>query len=302
MTAWTRAFVLRARAKLNLALSVGGIRPNRLHEVRSLAASLALADEVFFDPNEGGDFTVECDGVDVLEHDNLAFRAAAALEIDGRGIRIRIKKHIPVEAGLGGGSADGAAALQGLARIARERGSSERSDAELFRAATVLGSDVPACLIDGFKWIGGSGEIVREEILDAPPWGVALLKPAASMPTAVAYRLFDEAVPALLHAAEPVDDRDRSAVVVACIRSCAFQEFCDTVHNDFDTIVQRAIPDVARAHDRLRAVGADATVLCGSGTAVAGFFPSTADAEAGVSRVEVAPGEWAAAAGFAVGR
>src|ERR1700682_2827574 len=121
MAAWTRAFLLSARAKLNLALSLGGVRANGLHEVRSFVASLTLADDLWFEPHDGR-FTVICDGIGLPERENLAFRAGEALGADQHGVQIRIRKRIPTEAGLGGGSADAAAALLGLTRIARERG------------------------------------------------------------------------------------------------------------------------------------------------------------------------------------
>jgi 4-diphosphocytidyl-2-C-methyl-D-erythritol kinase len=304
MAAWTRSFVLSARAKLNLGLWLGNSQPNGLHEIRSFVASLSLADVVMFRPHDGA-FTVVCAGLDSLagadvpEHENLAYRAAAALEVEADGIAIRIEKRIPVQAGLGGGSADAAAALAGLARIARERGSPPFSDADFVRAATSLGSDIPACLVSGFKRISGTGEIVRPDPIEAPAWGVALLKPAAGMPTATAYRLYDEWMTESRRRPEPVGERDGSGEIAACVRSGRFAEFCKQIHNDFDPIVRRTQPEVDRAHDRLRAAGAGVTLLCGSGTAVAGFFPSILATELAVASVGLAPGEWKAATGFA---
>jgi 4-diphosphocytidyl-2-C-methyl-D-erythritol kinase len=300
MAAWTRSFVLTAQAKLNLGLWLGSTQPNGLHEIRSFVASLSLADLLTFRPHDGA-FTVICDGLGVPEHENLAFRAAAALGAKADGIEIRIAKRIPVQAGLGGGSADAAAALAGLARIARERGSTPISDADLVRAAASLGSDVPACLASGFKRISGTGEIVRPDPIASPTWGVALLRPAAGMPTASAYRLYDEWMTESRRGSDSIDLRDATEEIAACIRFGRFAEFCERMHNDFDPIVRRAQPEVVRAHDRLRVAGADVTLLCGSGTAVAGFFPSLTAAESAVARIELAPGEWKAAAGFAGG-
>jgi 4-diphosphocytidyl-2-C-methyl-D-erythritol kinase len=304
MAAWTRAFLLKARAKLNLTLSLGGIQANGLHELRSSVVALTLADDLWFEPHDGT-FTVDCEGIDLPEHENLAFRAGVALgealDVDTRGVRIRIQKRIPTEAGLGGGSADAATALVGLARIARERGNGELATPDLIRVAATLGSDVPACLFPGVNRIAGTGEIVRHDAFIPPPWGVALLKPAVSLSTAVAYRLFDDWGLARERSTEPVDARDNADEVRSSIRSGRFADFCRLLHNDFDPVVARELPDVARAHDRLRSVGADATLLCGSGTTVAGFFPTVADAEAAISSIELGAGEWSAATGFADG-
>ncbi len=298
MAAWTRSFVLTAQAKLNLGLWLGSAQPNGLHEIRSFVASLSLADVLTFRSNNGA-FTVVCDGLDVPERENLAFRAAAALGAESVGVEISIDKRIPVQAGLGGGSADAAAALAGLARIAHERGLAPVSDADLVRAATSLGSDVPACLVNGFKRISGTGEIVRPDPIEAPEWGVALLKPAAGMPTATAYRLYDEWMTESRRASTPLELRDATNEIAACIRSGRFAEFCERIHNDFDQIVRRALPDVSSVHDRLRAAGAGATILCGSGTAVAGLFQSVQYAKGSVDSLELKPGEWVTVAGFA---
>src|SRR4029077_9189636 len=97
---------------------------------------------------------------------------------------------------------------------------------------------------------------------------------------------------------ESVDARDVSDALAACIRTGRFAEFCERIHNDFDTVIRRAQPDVGRAHDRLLAAGAEATILCGSGTAVAGFFRSVQDAKASVDSFRLKPGEWVTVAGF----
>jgi 4-diphosphocytidyl-2-C-methyl-D-erythritol kinase len=280
-----------------LTLSLGSIRANGLHEIRSFVAALTLADDVWFEPHEGA-FNVLCDGIDLPERENLAFRAAKALSgalgVDTHGVLIRIEKRIPTEAGLGGGSADAAAALLGFARIARERGAGELAESELCRVAATLGSDVTASLLSGFKRIAGTGEVVRREAVPRPPWGVALLKPAAGLSTAVAYQreLTLEGSP------KPIDAHDNTDQVTASVRSGSFADFCRFLHNDFDPVVSHALPQVARAHDRLRNAGADVTLLCGSGTTVAGFFPTLTEAEAAISRIELGPGEWSAATSF----
>jgi 4-diphosphocytidyl-2-C-methyl-D-erythritol kinase len=191
------------------------------------------------------------------------------------------------------------AALAGLVCIARERGSPAFSNADRVLAAASLGSDVPACLVSGFKGIAGTGEIVRPDPIEAPEWGVALLKPAAGMPTATAYRLYDEWMTESRRESEPIDERDVSDDISACVRFGRFAEFCERIHNDFDTVVRRAQPEVGLARDRLLAAGAEATILCGSGTAVAGFFQSVRYAKASVDSFELKSGEWVTVAGFA---
>jgi 4-diphosphocytidyl-2-C-methyl-D-erythritol kinase len=290
MRTWTRAFTLQARAKLNVCLHVGRVQPNGLHEIRSLAGCLDLADQLDFEP--GGGFALACEGADIEERENLAFRAAAALGSNSENVRLRIRKHIPLQAGLGGASSDAAATLIGIARIAAERGSRQLAASELAAIAGSLGSDVPACLTTGFKTMRGTGDVVDPIRIAAPPWGIALLKPAAGMSTADAYLRFDARAEALDAPSAPLAERDVSAIVASDIAAGRFADFCAHVRNEFDSVICDAMPVVARAHERLRAAGARATLLCGSGSTVAGFFPSQPEAQRALARIDLAPGEW----------
>ncbi|HLJ83150.1 MAG TPA: hypothetical protein VKT51_03105 [Candidatus Eremiobacteraceae bacterium] len=291
MRTWTRAFSSQARAKLNVCLHVGRIQPNGLHEIRSLAACLELGDLLLFEPGVGG-FTLQCEGVDIAERDNLAFRAASALGANSENVRLRIRKNIPVQAGLGGASADAAATLLGIAHIAAERDSRHIAASELAAIAGALGSDVPACLTTGFKTMRGTGDIIRPIRVTAPPWGIALLKPVAGMSTADAYLRFDARAEELDIANIPLAERDVSEIVAADIAAGRFAEFCAHARNEFDPVICDVMPEVASARDRLRRAGAGATLLCGSGSTVAGFFPSRTDARRALSRIDLAPGEW----------
>ncbi len=300
MRTWTRAFTLQARAKLNTCLHVGPVQPNGLHEIRSFTGSLELADKLEFEPHDGM-FSVVCEGVDIPERENLVYRAAAAVEAESRGVRVHVHKRIPVQAGLGGASADAATALLGIARVAAERADRVLAVADFDSIASGLGSDVPACLEPGFKSVRGTGEIVSPAGVSAPPWGIALLKPAAGMPTPAAYRLLDDHAEAAGLFRISLQARDESKPIAAALAARQFDDFCAHVHNDFDAVIRTALPDVARCHERLLSAGARVTLLCGSGSTVAGFFSSKEDARSAVARIALAPGEWSHATGFSDG-
>jgi 4-diphosphocytidyl-2-C-methyl-D-erythritol kinase len=297
MRTWTRAFTLQARAKLNVCLHVGRVQPNGLHEIRSLAGCLDLADQLDFEPSVDG-FALRCEGADIEESENLAFRAATALGSDSGNVRLRIRKNIPLQAGLGGASTDAAATLLGIARIAAQRESRDFAASEIAAVARSLGSDVPACLTAGFKTMRGTGEVIDPIRMTAPPWGIALLRPAAGMSTADAYRLFDARADERGYLNAPLAERDLSELVASDIAAGRFDEFCARVRNEFDPVICDALPDVASAHDRLRRAGAQVTLLCGSGSTVAGFFLSRQDAQDAISRIGLAPGEWSHATAF----
>jgi 4-diphosphocytidyl-2-C-methyl-D-erythritol kinase len=292
MTAAPSGVVLHARAKFNVRLEVLARQPSGLHGIRSLVGDLGIADEVelFEAP---GEFGVECEGADIPERENLVWLAATRLGVDLSGLRVRLRKRIPMQAGLGGGSADAAAVLRALTeRFARR---ATPIPEENLRNAMGVGSDVPACMVPGFKIVEGTGDIVKPVSIPAPPWGVLLLRPAAGVPTSEAYRLIDAA------RAESTPTSSEVEVHEMC-RAIALRDFsrtCELLHNDFQPVIELIFPSVADARERLRAAGAAATLLCGSGSCVAGFFQTrdaAAEALDALSRVE---GEWAAATGFA---
>ena len=297
MPAAARAFVLMARAKFNVRLEVGALRTDGLHDVRSVVAELLVADELAFLPSEGS-FSVSCDDPAIPEPENLASKAANALGIELPPIRIHIKKGLPMEAGLGGGSADAAAALRGLAAILAQRGVTVSHDAMLAAAARV-GSDVPACLTPGLKLVEGAGERVRPLGAVSPHWGLLLLKPAFGVPTATAYRLLDDARASGADAPGP-DGRGIEELCEA-IEQADFGRACALAHNDLQRAVEAAYPVVAKARLRLVSAGAAATILCGSGSCVAGLFENVTEAEKALALVRPARDEWAAATGFANG-
>jgi 4-diphosphocytidyl-2-C-methyl-D-erythritol kinase len=173
-----------APAKINLGLFLGPTRPDSRHELVSVMQSISLADELTLEPApEASADEVLCPGV---PGENLAARALASFRAatawDAPPLRLTIDKRIPVAAGLGGGSADAAAALR-LAQAASGRG----DEGLLFVLASELGADVPAQVVPG-RWLAtGAGEVL--EALPDPfsPFGVLVLPQTAALSTAEVY-------------------------------------------------------------------------------------------------------------------
>lgn len=281
-----------ARAKFNIRLEVGAPRADGYHAIRSVIADLALADEIEFGP--APDFQVDCDDASIDRESNLAYIAARNLSIDLPAMRVFVRKHIPPQAGLGGGSADAAATLRGISLASADSGRAI-PDAALLAAAVKTGSDVPACLVAGFKSVEGRGEIVRPLVIAAPPWGVLLLKPPTGVDTKTGYRVLDESRTAPAGDSVRHDSIER---LIAALDEQDFEATCALAHNDFQAPIEAAYPLVADARSRLEATGASATVLCGSGSCVAGLFPTVDGARAGAERLTLAEGEWSCATGF----
>lgn len=173
----------QAPAKVNLDLRITGLRPDGYHELDSLVAFTAWADQLTFIPDRG--LTLEISGPFAAaladRADNLVLRAARRLaEHAGRppDVRIALHKRIPVAAGLGGGSADAAATLRGLSRLWQLG----LSDADLLPLALELGADVPVCLRSGPARMRGIGE--RIEPIDLPVLDLVLANPNHAVSTA----------------------------------------------------------------------------------------------------------------------
>lgn len=293
MTNAALPLTLAAHAKLNLRLEVGPLAGG-LHTVISALAALDLADSVRFEWSPHG-FRVACDLVDVAEKDNTAWRAAQALDVRLPSVRVGIHKRIPAQAGLGGGSSDAAAALQGLAAILASDGIVLEPE-RIAAAALHAGSDVPSFFTVGTRVIAGVGDVVTAHPCKAPAWGIVLLRPAVASSTAEAYALLDQArVP---HELGRRANADANAI---CDAFCHgdFELTAALLHNDFTPVIEAALPAVAQAHERLRRVGARATILCGSGSCVAGFFADIIAAQAAIGRISLDHGEWIRATTFA---
>lgn len=294
MASAAQTFARSARAKLNLRLEVGGKGADGLHAVRSVVAELRLCDTVEFAQATAG-FTVTCDDQRISGTSNLAWRVITALGVDPPSVRVHIEKAIPLQAGLGGGSADAAAALLGIVQILRGRGVAV-SDEQVRQAAIRTGSDVAACMVAGLKVVEGTGDVVRSVAARPPSWGVLLLKPAAGVPTAEAYRKLDKSRAGSF--GEALLGGTESEALCCAYAESDLSAARTLLRNDLQGPVESAFPHVADARRRLERTGAAAVVLCGSGSTVAAFFETRAGAERAERTLNTTAGDWTCVTGF----
>lgn len=168
-----------APAKINLFLHVGAKRADGFHALESLVAFTEVADRLTFTPGKTLSLHAEGPFAGKLppREDNLVVKAARALGGE-RGAEIVLEKNLPVASGLGGGSADAAAALRGL-NLLWDLGKSER---ELMEIGAALGSDVPVCVLSEPALMEGRGEIVTP-VAALPPLALVLVNPSVMLPT-----------------------------------------------------------------------------------------------------------------------
>lgn len=182
-----------APAKVNLFLHVGPVEADGYHPLASLVAFADIGDRLTVEPARrlslavAGPFADALDGAD----DNLVLRALRALgEAAGIGepaLKVTLDKHLPIAAGLGGGSSDAGAAL----KLARDLLQLPMDDAALAGIAAAIGADGPMCLHGRTAWAGGRGDRLRFEPA-LPPLPALLVNPGAPSPTGPVYRAYDE--------------------------------------------------------------------------------------------------------------
>ncbi|AHY46068.1 ispE: 4-(cytidine 5'-diphospho)-2-C-methyl-D-erythritol kinase [Rubrobacter radiotolerans] len=257
---------LRAHAKVNYSLEVTGVRDDGYHTLRTVFQSISLADELSFERAEGrGEgFALEVEPPKAPlgpPGENTVRRAwELVCERAGRTLPVRVSllKRVPAGAGLGGGSADGAATLVGLSEL-YGLGLSEE---ELLGIAARVGADVPFCLLGGTRLGEGVGE--RLTPLPPPPEHyIAVAKPEASASTAEIFRIYDR---------RSVERKGNSRPVMAAIRAGSLTRLASSVGNDLAPLTAALVPEVLDYERALLEAGALGTAMTGSGTAVYGIF------------------------------
>jgi 4-diphosphocytidyl-2-C-methyl-D-erythritol kinase len=244
-----------APAKINLTLEVLARRDDGYHGIRSVMVPLALADELQIEPAPA--FTFSCDRPELEGSDNLALRALATLGALPA-VRLALRKRIPTQAGLGGGSSDAAAVLRSA--MAGAFGAPPHFD--WLAAARSLGSDVPFFLAGTGALVEGTGERVTP-LGTLPGWHVLVVKPPAAVSTAWAYAALDRAPRATRPRAGST-----SLELLAALQRGDFPNVEALMHNDFEGPISEATPEIAAALAALRAAGAGNAMLAGSGSCV----------------------------------
>lgn len=266
---------VQAQAKINWALDILSRREDGYHEMDMLMQKIALSDEIRFEIARWTTLTVNGHLI-ANAGKNLIVRAANLLNEymgEKRGVRITLSKRIPVRAGLGGGSADCAAALMAL----NDLWGFKLPAKTLKKLALSLGADVPYCMENDFCRVRGIGEDVQT-LENAPkiPLVVACVSPGLS--TQAVFSNFDEAGDSPLNV--PMEK--------LCGRLTAgdFRAADEISGNALERAAIRLLPAVADTMERMRACGSLYTRMSGSGSAVFGVFETADKAREAAQKIE----------------
>lgn len=253
-----------AFAKLNLTLDVLDKRPDGYHDIKSVMQTISIRDDVEIDVDTDKPWTLSCDqdGVPTDER-NLAWKAAKVFyentKYETSGIAIRITKRIPMEAGLGGGSADAAAVLRALNRHYGE----PLSILALAELGALVGSDVPFCTLCGTAMVEGRGERLRK-LPDMPDCCFVVCKPDFSSSTPELYRKIDES---------SIPKRPDHQAMESALLAGDLGKVAENIFNVFDPVVTQDHLELNYIKSIFNSYGSVAQQMTGSGSAVFAIVP-----------------------------
>lgn len=253
---------LRALAKINLGLDVLGRRENGYHDVRMVMQTIYLYDNVTLTKTEEPGIQLQTNLFYLpVDEKNIAYKAAKLLMDEFQikeGVHITLDKHIPVAAGMAGGSSNAAAVLVGMNRLFK-LGLSEQ---DLMERGVSLGADVPYCVMRGTVLAEGIGELLTP-LAPLPKCYILVAKPAISVSTKTVYEKLDA------HEIEEHPDIDG---VIAGLDEGNLMQVAKSMGNVLERVTIEDYPIIQEIKDAMREAGALNAMMSGSGPTVFGIF------------------------------
>lgn len=267
---------LKALGKINLGLDVLGRRENGYHDVRMVMQTLYLYDQITIEKTEkpGIELSPNLFYLPVNEN-NLAYRAADLLMQEfgvEEGVKITLEKHIPVAAGMAGGSANAAAVLYGINRMF----SLGLSQEELMERGVKLGADVPYCIMRGTVLAEGIGEILTP-LPAMPRCTVLVAKPPISVSTKLVYEKLD---------AHEIEDHPDIDGVLEGLERQDLKKIASSMGNVLEKVTVEAYPVIEKIKEMMKENGALNAMMSGSGPTVFGLYSDKRMAKAAAQKIK----------------
>ncbi|MCR5716334.1 MAG: 4-(cytidine 5'-diphospho)-2-C-methyl-D-erythritol kinase [Lachnospiraceae bacterium] len=266
--------VRKAYGKVNLGLDVLGTLPNGYHEVAMILQTVNLYDTVTIEKaSEGIRLTIDRDDLPV-DTQNLAYRAAEKILAHGHvegGVKIDIRKRIPVAAGMAGGSTDAAAVLVGI----NELYDLQMSNEKLCELGVQLGADVPYCIYGGTMLAEGIGEKLTA-LVKPPKCTILLAKPQRGVSTKYVYDHLD-----LTQTEHP--DMKR---IVANLKAQDLAEMSYALKNVLESVTGKEVEEIPKIEKVMMEAGALCSLMSGSGPTVFGIFENSLAARKAARTIE----------------
>lgn len=267
---------LKALGKINLGLDILGRRDNGYHDVRMVMQTVYLYDRVFLEKTREDQIQIETNiSYLPVNENNIAYKAADLLKkefhMEG-GVRIRLEKHIPVAAGMAGGSSDAAAVLFGMNRLFG-LGLSEQ---ELKERGVKLGADVPYCIMRGTVLAEGIGEILTP-LPPMPKCYILIAKPPLSASTKTVYEKIDR---------QGIESHPDIDGILSGLSGGDIHKVAASMGNVLEQVMLKEYPVLQTIKDVMIKAGALNAMMSGSGPTVFGIFDSRSRAKAAAARLK----------------
>lgn len=266
---------LKALGKINLGLDVLGRRPNGYHDVRMVMQTVYLYDQILLEKTDKEGISLETNLFYLpVNENNLAYRAAKML-IDEfaikEGVHISLEKHIPVAAGMAGGSSNAAAVLYGMNRLFQLG----LTDQELMDRGVQLGADVPYCIMRGTVLAEGIGEKLTP-LPAMPKCHVLLAKPPISVSTQKVYEKLD---------AQKVTKHPDIDGILLGLQTGDLKKITSSIGNVLENVTITEYPQIERIKDVMKEEGALNAMMSGSGPTVFGIYDDKMLARRAAARI-----------------
>jgi 4-diphosphocytidyl-2-C-methyl-D-erythritol kinase len=266
---------LKALGKINLGLDVLGRRPNGYHDVRMVMQTVYLYDQILLEKTDKEGISLETNLFYLpVNENNLAYRAAKML-IDEfaikEGVHISLEKHIPVAAGMAGGSSNAAAVLYGMNRLFQLG----LTDQELMDRGVQLGADVPYCIMRGTVLAEGIGEKLTP-LPAMPKCHVLLAKPPISVSTQKVYEKLD---------AQKVTKHPDIDGILLGLQTGDLKKITSSMGNVLENVTITEYPQIERIKDVMKEEGALNAMMSGSGPTVFGIYDDKMLARRAAARI-----------------
>lgn len=270
---------LKAHAKINLSIDVISRRPDGYHEVRMIMQAIGLHDKVILQETEEG-IDIRCNSSRIPPGSgNIAYKAAKLLQDKcglAQGVKIILRKNIPVSAGLAGGSTDAAAVLKGMNRMF----SLGLKENDLMVLGKEIGADVPFCIKGGTMLAEGIGEKLTP-LAPLPQTPLLLVKPKLHVSTKWVYKNLD------LNAITRHPDTE---TLIGAIRDHRPELLAKGMANVLETVTATKYEVIGELKEALMKLGATVSMMSGSGPTVFGIFPDENSAKE--ASVKLKSGKW----------
>lgn len=256
-----------APGKINLTLDIVGTREDGYHLLESIFQSVDICDVVTVRKRLGRRITLDAPGCDCPAEKNTAYKAAVAFfAYTGlkKGVHLSVTKHIPQQAGMGGGSADAAGVLVALNKLFK----TNLTDEQLCEIGLTVGADVPFCVMGGTAYVTGIGEGLQT-LPALPDCAIVVAQPAEGISTKEAYAAVDNA---------DILARPDNAAAIAALEQGDLAGVCRQAVNVFESATNlEGVKDIRR---RMEVFNPLCSQMTGSGSCVFAIFENEDDAEA----------------------